>query len=76
MIHSRPLYSSSNGDHWSLIRDTDSQTLLVRHVPNPASGGRTSIIEFQEFLGQHHSPQHRALLDMIGTLVTEGSTDA
>jgi hypothetical protein len=69
MLNSRPLYSSSNGDVWSLIHDSESDTILIRHVPNPASGGRISITEVSEFLGQLHGPQHKSLLRMIGIMI-------
>jgi hypothetical protein len=35
---------------------------MVRHQPNRASGGRSSIVEVSEFLSEGHGPQHEALL--------------
>ena len=36
---SKLIYASSNADRWFLVRDVESGQALVRHVPNPASGG-------------------------------------
>ena len=69
----RELYSSSNGDRWYLVR-SDGR-LLVRHVPNPPSGGFPSHTEVGAFLASGgKNPEHRALLNLIGTLV-DGSAD-
>src|SRR4051794_10990018 len=38
------LYRSSNGDCWYLVREPGSERMLVRHQPNRASGGRSSLI--------------------------------
>jgi hypothetical protein len=68
-IESRDLYHSSNGDRWYLVREPRSTRVFIRHEPNPASGGDTSLIEIAEFLTQNHGPQHEELLRLIGTLV-------
>ena len=67
----RELYRSSNGDEWHLVRETDSEHVLIKHQPNTASGGRTSYVEIAEFLTGGHGPEHQALLELIGTLVVE-----
>ena len=36
---SKLIYASSNGDQWFLARDVESGQVVVRHIPNPASGG-------------------------------------
>ena len=67
----RELYSSSNGDTWYLVRD--GERVLVKHVPNAASGGRASHVEIGAFLAAGgKSPEQLALLRLIGTLVDEG----
>jgi hypothetical protein len=71
----RELYASSNGDRWYLVREPGSERVFVRHEPNAASGGDTSLIEIAEFLMQNHGPQHSELLRLIGSLV-DGSSDA
>nr|UXE45980.1 hypothetical protein Hi04_10k_c5482_00026 [uncultured bacterium] len=60
-------YRSSNGDQWYLIREPDGNRLMVRHQPNRASGGRSSIVEVSEFLSEGHGPQHEALLLLLAT---------
>jgi hypothetical protein len=72
VTEARELYASANGDRWSLVRDSGSGRILVRHEPNAASGGRTAELEIGEFLTRgHHNPEHQALLRLIGTLVED-----
>jgi hypothetical protein len=76
-FEARELYSSANGDRWSLIRNPTSGRVFVRHEPNASSGGRTSDIGIGEFLGRGgHGPEHQALLSLIGTLVEGGPSRA
>jgi len=42
-------YSSTNGDKWLLARELDSGRVIVRHVPNLPSGGKTTDIEIEAF---------------------------
>lgn len=66
----RELYSSSNGDRWLLVRDSDR--VYVRHIPNEASGGKATTIDIRTFLVRDgHGPQHHELIRLIGTLVEE-----
>lgn len=65
----REIYSSANGDRWFLVREPRSERVFIKHKPNAASGGDTSLIEIAEFLAQDHGPQHSELLRLIGTLV-------
>jgi hypothetical protein len=58
-------YRSSNGDQWYLVREPDSSRMSVRHQPNRASGGRSSVMEVSEFLAEGHGPQHEALLRLL-----------
>ena len=60
------VYRSSNGDSWYLVRDPGSERLLVRHQPNRASGGNSSLVGVEDFLAEGHGPQHEALLRLIG----------
>ncbi len=71
----RELYSSSNGDRWFLVLERRSRRIFIRHEPNVASGGDTSLIEIGEFLTRNHGPEHQELLRLIGTL-TEDALDA
>jgi len=66
---SKELYRSPNGDRWLLVREALSDRVLVRHEPNPPSGGKTSVIEVGEFLSRGHGPEQQALLRLIGGLV-------
>jgi hypothetical protein len=68
-LQARELYSSANGDRWSLVRDSDTGRVFVRHEPNQPSGGRTSAIEIGEFLARGSSPEYQELVRLIGTLV-------
>lgn len=73
-VNERELYRSANGDCWFLARDPDSGRPVVRHVPNPPSGGRASLIEIGSFLAAGgHGPEHRELLRLVGTLLGEQS---
>ena len=57
------MYRSSNGDQWYLAQD--GERTFVRHQPNRASGGRSSLMEIDEFLSEGHGPQHEALLRLL-----------
>ena len=68
----RPLYSSSNGDRWSLARDTETDRVFVRHEPNAPSGGAATNIEIGAFLSRGgQGPEHQELLRLIGSLAGE-----
>jgi hypothetical protein len=68
----RVLYESSNGDAWSLARDPVSKMPVVKHQPNVSSGGQISYVGIGYFLRDGPSgPEHRALLDLIGTLIDD-----
>jgi hypothetical protein len=62
----KEVYRSSNGDCWYLVRDPGSERMLVRHQPNRASGGSSSLICVEDFLAEGHGPQQEALLRLIG----------
>ena len=69
-LQARELYSSANGDRWSLVRDSDTGRVFVRHEPNQPSGGRTNEMEIGEFLARGRSgPEYQELVRLIGTLV-------
>jgi hypothetical protein len=71
-VKERELYRSSNGDSWYLSCDTESGQIAVKHVPNAASGGQTSLTEIGAFLtAGHHGPEHRELLRLIASLVDD-----
>ena len=73
-IRSRELYRSANGDRWSLVRDAESGRVIVRHEPNPSSGGRPSDVEVGDFLVRGGlGPEKQELLRLIGTLVEIGA---
>jgi hypothetical protein len=76
-FEAKDIYSSANGDRWSLVCDPDSGRVFVRHEPNASSGGRTSDISIGEFLVRGgHGPEHQELLRLISTLVDGGSSRA
>ncbi|MBV8738484.1 MAG: hypothetical protein JO007_14725 [Alphaproteobacteria bacterium] len=74
-IEIRELYSSSNGDRWFLGRDPGTGDVFIRHEPNCLSGGQPSHIDIGAFLSRGpRNPEHRALLQLIGTLI-EGNSE-
>jgi hypothetical protein len=62
----REIYRSSNGDRWYLVQEPGSDRGYVRHQPNPASGGQSSLTDVRAFLAEGHGPQHEALLRLLG----------
>ena len=69
-IQERTLYSSPNGDSWSLAREAGTERVFVRHRPNLPSGGRARDIGLTEFLAQAGmGPEKQELLRLIGSLV-------
>ena len=56
----------SNGDHWQLLRDTASWREVVRHEPNPSSGGHVREHGVEEFLDRTSlSPENLALRALL-----------
>jgi len=69
------IHASTNGDRWFLCHGDDFTDVFVYHEPNAPSGGTPKRVELAAFLVcDEGSPQHQALLGMIGSLVT--SADA
>jgi hypothetical protein len=76
-IQERALYSSENGDRWSLARDSESRRVFVRHRANLPSGGQASDIELGEFLTRGGlGPEKQELLGLIGSMVTDPQNEA
>jgi hypothetical protein len=65
----RQLYRSPNGDSWSLARDPATGSAFVRHQANAPSGGHVTDIEMGAFLNGPGSPEHEALLRLIGASI-------
>src|ERR1700739_3510464 len=65
----RQLYRSSNGDTWFLARDPETGSAFVRHQANAPSGGQVTDIELGAFLSGPGSPEHEALLRLIGASI-------
>jgi hypothetical protein len=64
-------YRSSNGDCWKLVHANDPTGALVRHIPNPPSGGRSTDTPVAEFLSTGGvGPEHWALRRLL-----EGGAD-
>jgi hypothetical protein len=59
------VYRSSNGDRWFLVSEPGSDRMFVRHQPNLASGGQSSLMDIDAFLAEGHGPQHEALLRLL-----------
>ena len=62
------IYRSSNGDRWRLITDPVSGRRVVRHEPNPASGGHVTEMTVEEFLAVNGpGPEFEALRRILGS---------
>lgn len=60
------IYRSSNGDRWTLIRDTNTGHRLVRHKANPSSGGHVTGKDVDAFLSVAGSgPEFAALRRLL-----------
>jgi hypothetical protein len=60
------IYRSSNGDRWTLIRDTNTGHRLVRHEANPSSGGQVTDTDVDAFLSVAGSgPEFAALRRLL-----------
>jgi hypothetical protein len=58
------IYRSPNGDRWTLVRN--GSAAIVRHQPNPASGGRASDMDAEAFLATPgNGPEKQALRRML-----------
>ena len=69
LAETRQLYRSPNGDSWCLARDPTTGSAFVRHQANAPSGGQVSDIELGAFLSGPGSPEHEALLRLIGASI-------
>ena len=65
----RQLYRSPNGDSWFLARDPATGAAVVRHQANAPSGGQVTDIPLGAFLSGPGSPEHQALLRLIGASI-------
>jgi hypothetical protein len=67
------IYRSSNGDRWTLIRDTGSRRIFVRHEANQSSGGRVTDTDVDEFLSVAGSgPEYAALRRILDESAKRG----
>ena len=65
----RQLYRSPNGDSWFLVRDPATGSAFVRHQANAPSDGQVTDIDLGAFLSGPASPEHEALLRLIGASI-------
>ena len=76
-VRTRELYTSENGDRWSLARDSDSGRIFIRHEANAPSGGNVSDVEIGAFFAKGGSgPEKQELLRLIGALVDDADEPA
>jgi hypothetical protein len=74
-IEARELYSSPNGDRWFLGRDPATGDVFVRHEPHGPSGVQPTHIDIGAFLSRGpRNLEHRALLQLVGSLVEAAAT--
>lgn len=65
---SMDIYSSSNGDRWRLISHSATGRRLIRHEPNPASGGQVTETTVENFLAVNDAgPEYDALRRMLSS---------
>ena len=65
----RELYRSMNGDVWLLDVDESTGMPVIEHRPNKASGGETSRMSIDRFLGaSHFGPEQQSFLSLISRL--------
>jgi hypothetical protein len=67
-------YRSSNGDRWTLIRDSTAGRLFVRHEANSSSGGQATDTDVDTFLSVAGSGQEFAALRRLLGKSTEPTT--
>jgi hypothetical protein len=61
------IYRSSNGDRWRLVTNSSGRR-LVRHEPNPASGGQATETPVEDFLAVNGpGPEYGALRRMLAS---------
>jgi hypothetical protein len=66
------IYRSSNGDRWQLIESADPAHRLVRHIPNPSSGGQTTDTTVADFLSTNGpGPEFAALRRLLESAADE-----
>jgi hypothetical protein len=66
------IYRSANGDRWQLVRTTDPTNTLVRHIPNPSSGGQTTDTAVADFLSTNGpGPEYATLRRLLGSAADE-----
>jgi hypothetical protein len=62
------IYRSSNGDRWQLVGSGDQAHMLVRHIPNVSSGGRTTDTTVADFLSiDGPGPEYAALRRLLAS---------
>lgn len=67
----REIYTSENGDRWSLILSSSGSPRILHQANAPAGAHRTEY-EIDTFLttSGRHTPQHQALLRLFTQLLT------
>ena len=75
-MQTRTLYTSSNGDVWSLCRNRNGE-VVVSHQPNPPSVREPSEIDLSTFLAKgNQRPEHQILRQLIGELIESSHAPA
>ena len=70
------IYRSSNGDRWQLVPVGDPASMVVRHIPNPSSGGQTTDTTVADFLSTNGSgPEFAALRRLLERSAEEPQAD-
>ena len=75
-IQARTLYTSPNGDTWSLCRNRIGE-VVVSHQPHLPSDREPSEIDLSSFLAKgNQRPEHQALRKLIGELIESNNVPA
>lgn len=68
-VSSMPIYTSPNGDRWTLLADSKAEQQIVRHDANEASGGHITYKAVDDFLSENGAgPEYSALRVLLNQL--------
>jgi transglutaminase-like putative cysteine protease len=73
VLSAETIYTSPNGDCWTLVQDTETRQTVVRHKASGSSGGHQTDLSVEEFIRRGGSgPEYAALRHLINTRSSTG----